>query len=83
MTHRPDGLNDTFDHDVIILGNLNSTQVAANTAKVSYTKTNVKGHIEHGATAATARPTGFTSVEWVGSVEPTNAENGDTWIDTT
>ena len=51
-------------------------------AKVSYTKTNVKGHIAHGATASTARPTGFTSVEWVGSVEPTNAVNGDTWVDT-
>ena len=44
------------------------------------TKTNFKGHIEHGATAATTRPTGFDSVEWVGSVEPTNAVNGDTWI---
>jgi len=51
--------------------------------KVSYSKTNVKGHVAHGATAATARASGFTSVEWVGSVEPTNAENGDTWIDTT
>lgn len=56
--------------------------IEANTEKVSYTKTNVKGHIEHGATAGTTRPTGFTSVEWVGSVEPTNAVNGDTWIDT-
>ena len=53
-----------------------------NNAKVTYSKTNVKGHVAHGATAGTSRPTGFTSVEWVGSVEPTNAENGDTWIDT-
>lgn len=60
----------------------NNSSVTANTAKVSYTKTNVKGHVEHGATAGTTRPTGFTSVEWVGSVEPTNAVNGDTWIDT-
>ena len=47
-----------------------------------HSKTNVKGHVAHGATAATARASGFTSVEWVGSVEPTNASNGDTWIDT-
>jgi len=59
------------------------SDVVINNAKVSYTKTNVKGHIEHGSTAATSRPSGFTSVEWVGSVEPTNALNGDTWINTT
>ena len=56
--------------------------VATNTSKVSYTKTNVKGHIEHGGTAGTARPSGFTSVEWVGNVEPSNSVNGDTWFDT-
>lgn len=43
---------------------------------------NVKGFVNHGATAGTARPAGFTSVEWYGSVEPTNAVNGDTWTDT-
>ncbi len=58
-------------------------EIAANTAKTSYTKTNVKGHVAHGGTAGTARASGFTSVEWVGTVEPTNAVNGDTWIDTT
>lgn len=42
-----------------------------------------KGYVNHGATAGTARPTGYASVEWVGSVEPTNASNGDTWINTT
>lgn len=41
-----------------------------------------KGYVNHGATAGTARPLGYTSVEWVGSVEPTNAINGDTWINT-
>jgi len=66
-----------------ILGSDKWDEIVANTAKVSYVKTNVKGHVAHGATAGTARATGFTSVEWVGSVEPTNAENGDTWIDTT
>jgi hypothetical protein len=91
MTHIPQGLNNTFDHDVTILGNLiakvptpTSDNNIANKKYVddNITKTNFKGHIEHGATAGTSRPTGFTSVEWVGSVEPTNAVNGDTWIDT-
>jgi hypothetical protein len=41
-----------------------------------------KGFVNHGATAGTARPTGFESVEWYGSVEPTNAVDGDTWFDT-
>jgi hypothetical protein len=42
----------------------------------------LKGYVNHGATAGTTRPIGFTSVEWVGSVEPTNAINGDSWINT-
>lgn len=41
-----------------------------------------KGFVNHGATASTARPSGYASVEWVGSVEPTNAIDGDSWIDT-
>ena len=41
-----------------------------------------KGFVNHGVTAGTARPTGHASIEWVGSVEPTNAVDGDTWIDT-
>ena len=53
-----------------------------NVGSGSYAEVALKGFINHGATAGTARPTGFTSVEWVGSVEPTNAVNGDTWIDT-
>ncbi len=40
-------------------------------------------HINHGATAATARPTGYFVVYWYGTVEPTNAANNDIWIDTT
>ncbi len=42
-----------------------------------------KGYVNHGATAGTARPTGYASVEWVGSVSPTNAVDGDTWVNTT
>lgn len=42
----------------------------------------IKGFINHGANASTARPDYFASVEWYGSVEPVNAIDGDTWIDT-
>lgn len=45
------------------------------------TATAGKGYVNHGSVASTARP-GYGSVEWVGSVEPTNAINGDTWVDT-
>jgi hypothetical protein len=39
--------------------------------------------IAHGATAGYARPaTGHKYILWVGSVEPTNAVNGDVWLDT-
>ncbi len=41
-----------------------------------------KGYVNHGATSGTTRPTGYASVEWVGSVSPTNAIDGDTWINT-
>lgn len=41
-----------------------------------------KGFVSHGSVAATARPGGYASVEWYGSVAPTNAIAGDTWVDT-
>ncbi len=44
---------------------------------------NAKGYVNHGATAGTARPSGYASIEWIGTVEPTNAINGDTWVNTT
>lgn len=47
------------------------------------TKSETKAVVIHGATASTARPSGYGSVEWIGSVEPLNAIDGDTWIDTT
>lgn len=43
---------------------------------------NAKGYVNHGATGSTARPSGYASVEWYGSVEPVNALDGDTWVDT-
>ena len=71
-----DTLTDTSDADSLHAH-------AVNDAKVSFSKTNVKATINHGATSGTTRPTGFDSVEWIGTVEPTNATNDDTWIDTT
>lgn len=38
--------------------------------------------VSHGATASVARPSGYSYVLWVGTVEPTNATDGDVWIDT-
>lgn len=40
-----------------------------------------KGFVAHGAEAGIARPS-QQSVEWQGSVEPSNAINGDTWLKT-
>jgi hypothetical protein len=39
--------------------------------------------VVHGATAGTARPSNATVVLWIGSVTPTNASDGDIWLDTT
>lgn len=38
--------------------------------------------VTHGATASTARPAGAAAVMWIGSVEPSNAEDHDFWFDT-
>jgi hypothetical protein len=43
---------------------------------------NSKGYVNHGAVGSTARPSGYTSIEWLGSVTPLNAVAGDTWIKT-
>ena len=40
------------------------------------------GFVDHGATASTARPTGYAAITWRGSVEPTNIQSQDLWIDT-
>ena len=42
---------------------------------------NAMGVVVHGATAGTARPSGYNVITWIGSVEPTNAENDDIWLD--
>lgn len=38
-----------------------------------------KGHVVHGTNAATARPGSFASIEWYGSVQPTNMQPQDSW----
>lgn len=53
------------------------TKVAATTLAASG-----KGSVVHGSVAGTPRPTGYLSIEWIGDVEPTNATNDDTWVDT-
>jgi hypothetical protein len=40
----------------------------------------VKGFVNHGSVATVPRPN-YASVEWVGTVEPVNAIDIDTWID--
>ena len=43
-------------------------------------KTQIKGFAPHGEDAGFARPEGFGSVEWNGTVEPANAIDADTWV---
>lgn len=40
---------------------------------------NGMGVCVHGTTAGTARPTGFASITWIGTVAPTNATANDIW----
>jgi hypothetical protein len=42
--------------------------------------TKLKAIVNHGATASVPRPSGFTSVEWIGTVAPLNALSADTWV---
>ncbi len=39
------------------------------------------GTVVHGGTASASRPTGFTIVTWIGTVEPLNATTNDIWVD--
>lgn len=43
--------------------------------------TNTLGVVNHGSTASTARPAGYTVVQWVGTVDPVNKVAGDIWLD--
>lgn len=40
------------------------------------------GHVAHGGTSGTTRPSGYEVVMWVGSVDPTNKRSGDLWVRT-
>ena len=42
---------------------------------------NAMGVVVHGATAGTARPTGYAQITWIGSVEPDNKATNDIWIE--
>lgn len=44
-------------------------------------QTSGKGYVLHGTNPNVARPTGYASVEWTGSVAPLYAIAGDTWVD--
>ena len=39
------------------------------------------GHVHHGSDTTVERPTGYSAVMWVGSVEPDNWINEDLWVD--
>ncbi len=58
-------------------GTVNGRNVSADGVKVDIYG---MGTVVHGATAATARPTGFGCITWIGSVQPTNALTNDIWI---
>lgn len=54
-------------------GQLNALTTALGTAvKANTPKTAAVTFVNHGATASTARPTGYAMVIWYGSVQPTN-----------
>lgn len=84
LSDMPDTLGTNTDHDAryypkganVDLGTFDLTT----TGKIVGTQIN--GTVIHGATADTARPTGYTSVFWIGSVEPTNAIDNDVWFET-
>lgn len=58
-------------------GTINGRDVAADATKIV---NNGMGVVVHGATAGTARPTGFACITWIGSVQPTNAATNDIWV---
>lgn len=67
--------------NVVNVDTSNASNISSGTLAQARMVPNVV-RVVHGSSAGTARPTGATYVEWVGSVEPTNAINNDTWVDT-
>jgi hypothetical protein len=71
--------------DLTVTGTVNATtlqQGGSGVALASTLSSNALGVVVHGSTAGTARPSGFAVIHWIGTVEPTNAVNGDIWTDT-
>jgi hypothetical protein len=64
--------NSSFTGNVMVSGGVSSSGVAG---------VNTMGVVVHGADDTVARPTGYGAVTWIGSVEPTNMEENDLWID--
>lgn len=86
-THRGESVSIATDAEIegkadLEGGKLKSSQLPSSVVLDSQLEANGKGYVNHGEEAATARPEGFASIEWQGSVEPENAENDDTWIET-
>ncbi len=72
-------------YEVAFLGVSNAANVRLQNLRLRSTyivNQYTKGFVNHGSTAGTARPVGYPSVEWYGSVQPTNMASGDTWWDT-
>lgn len=55
------------------------TDPSGTAATVAARLANLKGFVNHGTTASTARPAGYAAVEWLGAADPTNAADGDSW----
>lgn len=75
----------TVDTDLDVAGTVDATALTQGGSAVALGSTlsaSGMGVVEHGAVASTARPTGWHRVNWIGTVEPTNAVNGDVWDDT-
>lgn len=72
----------SFGRELLALADAAGLLTEVGASSETTRSTSGKGYVNHGATAGTARPSGYASVEWSGSVEPENALDGDTWIDT-
>ena len=66
--------------DATKLSGIESSADVTDEANVSSAGAEIR--VDHGATAGTSRPSVSGYVLWVGSVEPTNAINGDRWQNT-
>jgi hypothetical protein len=52
---------------------------SASSTSGSVDKTELMGVTVHGSVSGSARPSGFSVVTWIGSVEPVNAIDNDIW----